>query len=280
MSKLTIREYESADIGSLTELWLQNFTNDTAQFVGDFFRMLRDMGTGLVAEVDGKLAGSAYVLCGQELILGQEDTLTEDNDSAPVCGYIYAVSVDKSFRSLGIGAALVKAAAQKAKDRGADIICTLPAEKSLYRWYEALIGVKCVLHRSREVVKSAPMEMYMPLTSTEYMLWRENMLSGRPHIHFSTPSLEFERKLCLDSGGGFYAAGCGIAAAYKSGDRGIIVELICTDECERRIVAASIGDALGVKEVVLYSPSETGEPYIAADSNIIPKDCVWNLSYD
>lgn len=275
MSNCIIREYENKDVEKLKALWLENF-EDEENFVNQFFRMLKDTGTGLVAEIDGTIAGAAYVLCGQELILPS----CGEKEHAPVCGYIYAVAVNKNYRHNGIGGALVKAAAEKAREREAEIITILPAEESLYGWYEKLIGVKCALYRKKQIIKSAPLELYMPLSSTEYMLWRENLLKDRPHLHLSDFSLELERIMCVENGGGFYAAGCGIAAAYKDGEKGIIRELICADESQRRIVAASIGTALGVEEVELYSPAESGELYIAADRDIIPADTVWNLSFD
>ena len=278
MSDFSIREYTPSDIERLGEIWGRNF-GDGPRFIADFFRMLPKMGSGVVAEQQGRIAGAAYVLCGQKLILDHSEAFTDDA-SAPVCAYIYGVSVDEEYRHLGMGAALTKAAAEKGRELGADIICILPAEDSLYKWYEDIIGTKCVLHRRKELVESSGLEQCTPLSAQEYMMWRENLLKDTPHTHFSAPSLEFERMLCADSGGGFYASGCGIAAAYKVSGQGHIIELICTDDCERRIVAASVGAALGVKEVLLYSPALDGEPYIAADSDIIPPDCVWSFSYD
>ena len=278
MSDFEIREYRPEDIPQLSALWQETF-GDSEHFVSEFFRMLPDMGTGLAAVSGDSVMGAAYVLTGQELVLNRLEHFT-DEDCAPVIGYIYAVSVFPDFRNRGIGSALVKAAAEEAGKREADIVCTLPASESLYKWYGELIGVNCVLRRSSEIIGSAPLEMYMPLSSAEYMLRRENMLSGRPHLHLSAPSLEFERILCAESGGGFYAAGCGIAAAYKENGRGVITELICADENQRERAAASIGDALGVSEVELLSPSSGGSAYIAADSDKIVPDTVWNLSFD
>ena len=278
MGNFQIREYKTADIPELTAIWTDAF-GDSEHLVSEFFRMLPDMGSGLVAECDGELAGAAYILTGQELILKRRAAF-EDDDSAPVCGYIYAVAVKEGFRHGGIGGALVKAAAEKGRKRGAKLISVLPESEGLYGWYQELLGVKPVLYRKKELIKSEPKELYMSMSSTEYMLWRENMLKDRPHLHLSNPSLEFEKILCVENGGGYYAAGCGIAAAYKKDGRGVITELICADESERSIVAASIGAALEVPEVLLYTPAPEGEPYIAADSDIIPGDCVWNLSFD
>lgn len=269
MTELTIREYRPEDIPALTRLWMDSF-GDSEKLISEFFRLLPDMGTGLVAQQDGKLIGMAYAITGMEL-LGVEE-------KPPVCGYIYAVAVDKAHRGLGAGRILSIAAADKAKERGAGIICTLPAEPSLYKWYEEIISVQCALYRRRELVDSAEFEPVMELSSTEYMLWRENMLKDRPHLHLSNPSLEFQRILCREYGGGFYAVGSGIAAAYRDGDMGIIRELICPPQ-DRLALAASIGSALGTEKLSLFEPCEDGDAYIAA-SRPLPSDCLWNLSFD
>lgn len=270
MTEYAIREYASGDVPALTALWRRTF-GDGERLLADFFRLLPDMGTGVVAEGGGELAGAAYALTGMELVSGAP--------KAPVCGYIYAVAVDERLRGRGLGGALTRAAAEKARERGAEIICTLPAERPLYGWYESLLGLRCALRRRVERIESAALEPGMELSSTEYMLWRENMLAGRRHLRLSQPSLEFERCLCRENGGGFYAAGSGIAAAYRDGDTGLIRELLCADGGRAR-VAASVGALLGVRDVVLYSPSAEGEEYIAADPALVPPDCVWNLSFD
>ena len=272
MTDCTIREYSAEDIPALSSLWKRSF-GDGERLVAEFFRLLPDMGTALAA-VSGanEVLGMASVITGMELISSAK--------KPPVCGYIYAVAVDESSRGQGLGRALTVAAAKKAVEREAEIICTLPAEASLYGWYEELIGVKCALRRSVRTIDSAPLELSMELSSTEYMLWRENMLRGRTHLHLSNPSLEFQRILCRENGGGFYAAGSGIAAAYRDGDTGVIRELICADAAQRETVAASIGAALGTARVLLYEPDPDGLPYIAADPGSIPEDCLWNLSFD
>lgn len=274
MSDFIIREYTAKDIPALTAIWEKNF-GDSLEFISQFFRILPDMGTGLLAVSGAGIAGAAYILTGQKLVLNEYTHFT-----APVVGYIYAVAVDDKFRHHGIGAALTAAAARKGRERGAEIISTLPAKASLYRWYADIISTKHILRRKKEIIKSEASDMYMPLSSGEYMLRRENMLNGIPHLQLSTAGLEFERIVCASSGGGFYAVGDGIAAAYKEGERGIIQELICSDPSQRYQIATSLGAALGVEELILWTPAQNGEAYIAADDKVIYGDIVWNLSFD
>ena len=273
MTEFTIREYEQADIPALTTLWAETF-GDSERLIAAFFRLLPDMGNGIVAIREGQVIGAAYAVTGMEL--------AGTGGKPPVCGYIYAVAVRKEHRRLGAGRALTLAAAELAKQRGAAILCTLPAESSLYAWYRDILGVDCALWRKEHSVPSAAFEPCRKLSASEYMLRRENMLTGKPHLRLSHPSLEFQRLLCEEYGGGLYACGSGIAAAYVDGARGILRELIGMDEEKKDRVAASIGAALGVDRVTVCEPAgpQEGRAYIAAPPGTVPPDCAWNLSFD
>lgn len=271
MADVTVREYRPADIPALTALWAETF-GDSEELIGELFRLLPDMGTAMVAEADGNVIGSAYVIVGMELRgLGEK---------APVCGYIYAVAVDEAYRHNGTGRALVEAAAVKAREREAAFVCTLPAEESLYEWYEDVLGVKRALCCEMHSVPCAKLDMCMKLSSSEYMLWRETMLRGKPRLHLSNTSLEFMRILCERNGGGLYACGSGICAAYLEGKKCVIRELISMDDKECDRIAASVGAELGAEQCEYRLPSVSGTPYIAAEPGFIPADCVWNLSFD
>lgn len=271
MTDAVIREYRPSDIPALTALWTKTF-GDSEKLIGDFFRLLPDMGTAMAAELDGRIIGSAYVITGMEL--------RGLSGKAPVGGYIYAVAVEEEYRHNGTGRALVKAAAVKAREREAAFVCTLPAEESLYKWYEDVLGVKKALFCETHLVYSAPPEPCMKLTSSEYMLWRETLLHGKVRLHLSNAGLEFMRLLCEEYGGGLYACGSGICAAYLEGKKCVIRELISMDDNECDRIAASVGAELGAELCEYRLPSADGIPYIAAEPGFIPADCVWNLSFD
>ncbi len=271
MADVTVREYRPSDIPALTALWAKTF-GDSEALIGEFFRLLPDMGTAMVAEQDGTVIGSAYVITGMEL--------RGLSGKAPVGGYIYAVAVVEEYRHNGTGRALVQAAAIKAREREAAFICTLPAEESLYRWYEDILGVKKALYCEIHTVDSAPLDMCMKLTSSEYMLWRETMLRGRVRLYLSSTGLEFMRIMCEEYRGGLYACGSGLCAAYLEDGVCIIRELISTDKKEYDRIAASVGAELGAERCEYRLPSVSGTPYIAAEPGFVPADCVWNLSFD
>ena len=272
MPEPTIREYALKDIPAMKKLWREVF-GDPQTLIDDFFSRLPDMGTAVVAELEGGVFGAAYVIVGQELI-------EPGKLKRPVCGYIYAVAVESEHRRLGLGAALCRAAEKKARERGAGIVCTLPAEPSLYGWYKTLLGFEPVLYRQRHEIACEAIEPAMKLSSTEYMLWRENMLRDKTHLHPSNYTLDFARCFYEDLGGGLFACGSGICAAYTEGGTAFIKELITETAADCGLIAASVGALLGADRAVFYLPADKGDTYIAAAPGSIPAGCVWNLSFD
>ena len=158
MSDAVIREYRGGDIPEMSELW-QTVFGDSEGFVDSFLRLLPGMGTAAVAEVNGKIAGAAYAVTGMELVSAGGKVQT--------CGYIYAVAVAPEFRGSGTGRALTERSAELARARGAEVICTLPAEDSLYRWYGDILGVRAALRTVTREVRSAPVLPCKPVSAGE-----------------------------------------------------------------------------------------------------------------
>lgn len=265
MAEPVIRELQPTDIPALTALWREVFGDDEA-LIGEFFRLLPVLGGGVAAEMDGRPVGAAYLLT--DLFLGDKRA-----------GYLYAVAVSPESRGLGLGKGLSLAAAALGRRLGADFLCTLPANAGLYPWYEGLIGTRHVLHRREERIESRAAEEPRPISAEEYGARREALLMGQPHLRPGAAYLRFQEALCQSYGGGLYAVGEGLAAAYRDGDRCLVRELIAPEGTDRTALAASLGAALGAQEADLYSPAPAGEPYLAADCPL-PEDCVWNLTLD
>ena len=163
--KFLIRRYAPADEAALTALWKRCF-GDSEELIHGFFALLPELGAGVTAELDGKPVGMAFAICGMALSSGEK------------CGYIYAVAVDESCRGFGAGAALTRAAADAARGLGAEIICTLPAEASLYPWYEKLISTRFTLCRRRDIIPAGDARGFAPLSTAEYNARREAHLAG------------------------------------------------------------------------------------------------------
>lgn len=265
MTDYTLRETRPEDYAALSALW-QSCFGDPPELIEKFFTLLPELGRGVTAMYQGRAVGAAYALTGLELLPGNKR-----------CGYIYAVAVEESCRGLGLGGALSVAAAECARNAGAEIICTLPAEEGLYDWYEKLIGVKYALRRTEFRCKAAGGEC-REISAAEYAVQREKLLDSKPHIRFSRAYLDFQRALCKCYGGGFYALGDGIAAAYPEGDTAMLRELILPEGADES-AAAAVAAKLGADYALRYEPATEGERFVACDS-ALPWDCVWNLALD
>ena len=271
MADFTIRKCTRADVPELTRLWAETF-GDSERLIREFFRLLSGMGVGLLAERQGALLGAAYAITGLELI-------APDREKQP-CGYLYAVAVKPEARRCGLGAALSRACADTAKELGCAFFCTQPAEPSLFVWYEKILSLGCALRRRQESVSSAALELCMELSPTDYRFWRERMLEELPHIRLGDAALLYQHSLCKCCGGGFYAVGDGVAAAYLDGDVCLVRELLCPEGTDRLALAASLAAQLGASRALLFTPDSLGAPYIAAENGTLPENTVWNLSFD
>ena len=271
MSDAVIREYRGGDIPEMSALWQAVF-GDSEGLVNSFLQLLPDMGTAAVAEINGVIAGADYAVTGMELVSADGKVQT--------CGYIYAVAVAPEFRGSGIGRALTERSVELARAQGAEIICTLPAEESLYVWYKTILGTECALHRQRYEIESADIAAAQSLSAAEYGQRREALLKDRCHLRPSHTTLEFQRRFCEELGGGLYACGGGICSSYIEDGAAIIKELIAPAGTPAADIAASIGAALGTKRAVYYLPAPDGESYLAAIPGEIPSDCVWNITFD
>ncbi len=271
MAEFSVREYRPADLPSLVPLWHQVF-GDPEELISGFFSLLPGMGGCVVAEQGGRVVGLSNVISGMELL----------SPGAPpkTCGYVYAVAVDESARHQGIGAALVAASVELAGRLGASLLCTLPAEPSLYGWYEQLMGVTCALRRTRYEVPCAPALPVAPLSAAEYMIRREALLASRPHLRLTGTAADFAARFYAQFGGGLYACGGALCAAYTDGGCAWIRELVAPDGADASSAAASLGAHLGAERALYWLPSSDGEPYISAAPGALPPSCVWNFSFD
>lgn len=261
-----LREIRPADESALVELWCRVF-GDPASYVEEFFRILPEIGGGVAAIENEVPVGAAYMITALELCEGE---------SSPRCGYLYAVAVDPAARGRGLGGRLSQAAAALGRARGAELICTLPAEPGLYAWYEKLIGVRCALYRKQHELESRPGLVPQPMSAADYGRRREALLRTLPHLRLSEAAMRLEEANCRAFGGGLYAVGDGIAAAYVSDDVTEVRELLGAPS----EAAAAIGAALGTQRVRLWLPAESGDPYLAFAPAELPPGTVWNLAFD
>lgn len=263
-----IREYTQNDIPALKSLWCVTF-GDSPELVDSFFELLPSMGTGFAAELDGEIFGAAYVL---------DAFLHLPDNSVKKLAYIYAVAVDDSVRGRGIGAELTRACIRNAWEYSADICCTLPAEDSLYDWYESRCGLAAASRcRYDKVSASAKLDGIRKLNADEYGFLREDLLRGRAHVGFYYGYLRFQDEIFDSSLGGFFEYDGGIACGYVENGTLYVKEAL-GDKPE---FIPALCALLGASDAVIRRADTHGERYIAAyQSKDYPADTVWNLTLD
>lgn len=265
---VSIKEYRPEDISYLKQLWTETF-GDAPELVDRFFELLPSMGTGLVAECGGELLGAAYVLCAE---------LWRTNSFPLKLGYIYAVAVEPSARSNGIGARLVSACERYCWKNGIDICTTLPAEDSLYAWYKGVGGFEAVNRCGYEtVLPSDNAADIKPLFADEYAFRRSDILRGKNYVNFNYGYMLFQDALCKTYGGGMFACGDGIACGYV--DNGVLfIKEVLNDPPE---FIPALCRKLGAKSALVRRPDPYGKPFITAyEPDDFPPDTVWNLALD
>ena len=263
---MTVREIQPGDREALVALWCGVF-GDPRACVEEFLRLLPEMGGGVAAFEDGRLIGAAYIVTGLQLLEGGKSRR---------CGYLYAVAADEAYRRRGVGAALSRAAAALGRARGAELICTLPAEDGLYGWYERVLGARCALHRVRRCFDSAPGVPVRPLAPADYLARREALLAGRPHLAPEPAAMAYEAFSLGAYGGGLYALGGGIAAAWVEDGLCTVFELLG----EAPEAAASLAAFLGAERAALWQPAPAGEKYLAFVPADLPPDTVGALVFE
>ena len=265
MAEPIIRQVRDTDAPALAALWRQVF-EDPEELSRRFLAELPALGGGVCAEEDGKLLGAAYAVTDYFL---NEERLA----------YLYAVAVLPEARGRGLGAALSREAAALGRRLGAELVCTCPAEDSLYPWYERIIGVRPALRRREEELPCRPGPALRPLSPEEYGARREALLGDTPHVRPGDAALRREKDNCRSCGGDLVAVGEGIAAVYCEEGVAVLRELLAPREAERPALAAAVGAALGAERALLYTPDAAGEPCMAADRPL-PAGCVWGLALD
>ncbi len=260
------REIRPEDHGALVALWHGVF-GDPVVCVEEFLRVLPEIGSGVAAFENGRLVGAAYIVTAFHLREGEKSRR---------CGYLYAVAVEPAARGRGLGAALSQAAAALGGARGAPLIFTRPAEPGLYAWYERVLGARSVQSFAACEWDSAPGSAVRPLDPADYGLRREALLAGRAHLVPEPAALRFEAFNLSVYGGGLYAVGDGIAAAYVEDGTAEVRELLGAPP----EAAASLGAFLGAERARLWQRAERGEPDLVFAPPEVPADAVWTLAFD
>ena len=129
MPDMRIRRAAPADLPVLTRLWQAAF-GDPPELIERFYRRFPPAKAAWVVEAGGCVVTAAHLLEGR--------LHTADGGVLP-CAYVYAVSTDPAHQGNGYASALMRRFAMDA-DVSGRVLYTLPAEASLYKWYQEVMG--------------------------------------------------------------------------------------------------------------------------------------------
>lgn len=268
MNELSAAAMEPRDIPVLKQLWRDTF-GDPDELIDSFFELLCGVGTGIVCRDGREPVAMAYLLDGMRAGMVK-------------CSYIYAVATKSEYRGRGCGAALMRACRSASRQRGNDVLCTSPAEPSLYDWYEGLLDMQPVSFSSEYGIEpelSGALPAVRPADASEYNLAREQYLCGSPHVSFSDNYIALELAVCRACGGGLFAVGSGFAACYPEDGVLKIRELMCPEQSFHVSVAALAGK-LGCRMASVQGRSFENPCIAAAPSELLPKGLWWGLALD
>lgn len=223
------------DRNALTALWHTCF-GDTTEEIRTFWELC-DPFVQVFCAFDGKK------LCGMICALSVQ--CTDENGEAFPAAYCYALCTAPAYRSRGIAAGLLAYCEKSLKQQGIFTVFLVPAEPSLFSYYERL-GYQTVCHRSsREASLLSPTEPYRitPCTSAAYGNHRELQLY-EGFLSYPEGILRWQEQLCRWGKGGLYrienADRIFYAAAVKRGDCLHIKELLSEDIAAAQALAAHL----------------------------------------
>ena len=222
MPDMRIRRAAPADLPVLTRLWQAAF-DDPPELIERFYRRFPPATAAWVVEDGSCVVTAAHLLEGR--------LHTADGNVLP-CAYVYAVSTDPAHQGNGYASALMRRFAMDA-DMSGRVLYTLPAEASLYKWYQAVMGTTQTargewIRIARQQITDA-LPAVTRISAPEYAVLRAQLLQGQAYAEPSAALLDFQADLCSMSGGALVHVGCGCAVVERDGDTLIIKELLGAD---------------------------------------------------
>lgn len=220
MRDFILRPWRPEDRPALKELWRAGF-GDSDEFIETFFDLFLREDACVTAEADGRVVAAMYILPVDAVLPRRKKLIT--------ARYTYALATLPEYRGLGIGRAVYRAASDKALET-AGAACVLPAEESLYPFYEDASGARPVsfLRQARlaraDLAGTAPC-MAARIPTLEYAAIREQLLAGFPHA--ALPQEYFDLMEAADVE--FFVLENGLAAAERSDGVCRVLELLDPD---------------------------------------------------
>lgn len=285
MPNYTLRPFHAGDESALRAIWKAGF-GDTDEYIDAFFAQFLRADSVVIAEADGSPVSAMYLLDGPTLWPFRKNRLSS--------AYAYALATLPEYRGQGIGRAVYRAVCDLGFSRGFDAVCVLPAEDSLYPFYEADGGARVIsavrrIEYSARDLQTAPRAMCARISVEEYSNIRESLLATEAHGAMPESFYRWQDALIEMSGGGWFVLSGGCAAVERDGDVCRVRELILP-EGDELAAAAALAAYCRAERYIVDSPAfwsgagETKRHMLARfgtePSFFLPDDLWWGFAFD
>lgn len=270
-----VRTSRPGDEGALKQIW-QTVFGDGKEYVDCFFEYMYTPGKAFVCEDSGKIVSAVHLLDIGEF--------ASDGKVLPAT-VLYAFTTLPDCRGNGIGG-MVSDMLLEASAETFQTVC--PAEKSLFDYYERRYGYKAVFSVSEERFDSVPETVkrvtMIPLTASEYGENREKWLSTTAHIRYNDRALNYQHRLCKNSGGDMVSFKLGTAegiAAYEAYDGcAVFKEVLCASGGTQ--AALAIAGSIGAGSAVVRTPAgrENVRPFAMAMTEKSINNAYFGFAFD
>lgn len=184
---------------------------------------------------------------------------------------LYAIATHPEFQNRGLAARLMAYSSEYLKEKNKDFSVLVPAEASLYGFYEKKGYQKAFYLREAMLEKSHIERRFdeMPalaigeITAEEYNIRRKAVLQGNPYLAYGNREAAYQKKLSQQYGGGLYSIdmgetqGCFLAERVDD-YRVIIKELLLPEEFLAGAVR-QIASMLPADKYLVRTPAFLGE---------------------
>lgn len=253
---IELRKARPGEEAAVAKLWETVFGDDRA-FLERFYRDCAPFDQVMVLVEDGALC--TFMTAPLVTMRGPEGREIK-------AGYLYALATEPAVRSRGFGREMMEYSQTFLREQGAQCALLVPAEPSLFRYFNGLGYPTAFSHLRREYTaaqcpKPWEWDSIRPAGPEEYNALRRKWLEGRLFMDCGDGMIRFQEYLAQESGGGLcrleLPGGPGCAVVERYGDTAVVKELLCAPEDIDRAVGL-LGRAYPAEGYVLRLPSWAG----------------------
>lgn len=174
---MIIRKPTREDLPRLTQLWQEAF-GDGREDVENFLETVFSCDRALLVQEQNPVAG-IYWMDAQ--IAGRK------------AAYLYAFAVARTYRSRGVGKALLKRTLQTLEEAGYEAAVLVPGEESLYTYYEKADFVPFGKTQKRTIEKKAPGLPAKKISAETYFALRQK---ANPDVQWTEAAVSYLGRFC------------------------------------------------------------------------------------